>query len=188
MTKSAKQSTALFWEVRSKNIPLRLQICATRAGKEVWRIQGFVFSTELAVRNSVSDCQFFIYEIFLLCLGTAINPLSQYYSVSKRYFRHCGFWYQCRTVILSTSVTIFYHYYLASISNRWQCRIVNLHNLFDLTENPLSQDGNSKACPISKTFWCTRNRGNTEGRGIWRRVRRTSEFFKPRENIIIIIT
>jgi hypothetical protein len=53
-----------------------------------------------SVRKSVSNClksvsdlsYISLYVIFILCLGTGINPL-----VSTRHLRHCDLRYQCQT-------------------------------------------------------------------------------------------
>ena len=63
------------------NIYRCLHMSASRAFKEVWRIQGLVFSGELSVRksvgfsnislsvrNSVSDCHILLYVSFLFCV------------------------------------------------------------------------------------------------------------------------
>jgi hypothetical protein len=61
---------------------------------------------------------------FLFCVsGSGMNPLRQYYFVSKRQL------HQCRTVLFSTIITITLHHYFASITNKWECRFVKEHNL-----------------------------------------------------------
>jgi hypothetical protein len=108
---SQPTTTELFSENWEVNIHLCMQLSATRACKEVWCCQGLVFSSELSVIKSVSDCQLFIYKTFLFCFSVEV----QIYWVSitlwvKSIFITVTFGYQCRAVILSTSIIIIFHH------------------------------------------------------------------------------
>jgi hypothetical protein len=68
---SAKYSPLCFENLRV-HIHGCLQISASRAFKEVWRIQRLFFSSVLSVMKSVSDCHVFICMSFLFCVSEEV--------------------------------------------------------------------------------------------------------------------
>jgi hypothetical protein len=81
-----------------------------------------------------------------MCLGRVINPLRQYYFVSKMYLQHCDFWYQCQTVILSTSIIIIFDHYIVLLTGDSVTLPINIIYSVWL-ETPPPPKLNLKTCP-----------------------------------------